>query len=210
MTKPQAIIFDFGFVLLLPQNVDAFWTDLDALAARHGIESGRDMWNALFTSDLWQQAKRGQLSEEAFWRESLGKMSIEGDAAIDTFKRELFEHLQEIHPAMRELLDALGASYRLAVLSNIETKNFEQWLVTTYDLDGIFEVIVGSADTGYAKPEPEIYQLVLDRLDLPPDQTLFVDDLRRNTKAAEELGIPSIVFTEPDALRATLTERGIL
>lgn len=210
MTKPQAIIFDFWFVLLSPVDYDAFYASRDALASRYGFESGSDLWNYIYTTDAWQQAKRGKLSAEAFWVECLKTLGIEGDGAIDAFKRELFEHLQNIHPDMRSLLQTLRQTYRLAIVSNTEVQNFERWLATTHKLGGIFEVVVGSADTGLAKPEPEIYRLALERLNLPPEQTLFVDDLERNTLAAEALGIPSIVFTGPQALRANLTHRGVL
>jgi HAD superfamily hydrolase (TIGR01509 family) len=74
----------------------------------------------------------------------------------------------------------------------------------------MFDVVVPSAKVGLAKPEPEIYQLTLDLLGLKPDETLFIDDLPRNTTAAEALGIPSIVFESPTQLRRELVARGIL
>jgi FMN phosphatase YigB (HAD superfamily) len=61
-----------------------------------------------------------------------------------------------------------------------------------------------------AKPEPEIYQLALKLLGIAPEEALFIDDLPRNTIAAEALGIPSIVFESPAQLRRELQARGIL
>jgi HAD superfamily hydrolase (TIGR01509 family) len=63
---------------------------------------------------------------------------------------------------------------------------------------------------GLAKPEPAIFRLTLNRLGLLPHAVLFVDDLARNTRAAEALCIPAVVFTTASALREVLSSRGIL
>ena len=207
-TRPQAIIFDFGGVLQGSTDSDAFKTGLDALAAEHGFEKGAQLWSHLYHSQAWERAKRGRMTEDEFWADRLGALGVEGEAAITAFLERLFAHLNGIHPAMRQLLHDLRPEVRLAVLSNTAVRIMARWLEEEHDLGGLFEVVVSSADVGLAKPEPEIYLLTLERLDLPPEEALFVDDLSRNTKAAEAVGLPSIQFTTPEALRAELEARG--
>ena len=76
--------------------------------------------------------------------------------------------------------------------------------------DNLFDVVISSADVGYAKPEEEIYRFALEQLALPPEAALFIDDLPRNTLAAEQIGIATIVFTTPSDLVEELKCRSIL
>ena len=73
-----------------------------------------------------------------------------------------------------------------------------------------FDGMLVSGEEGVIKPDPAIYELTLERLGLPAQETLFIDDMPRNTKVAEVLGIPSIVFSGAEALWAELAARGIL
>ena len=61
-------------------------------------------------------------------------------------------------------------------------------------VDDLFEVVVDSAFVGLRKPDPEIYRLTLERLGLPPEACLFVDDTDVNVAAARELGMPAVWF----------------
>jgi HAD superfamily hydrolase (TIGR01509 family) len=74
----------------------------------------------------------------------------------------------------------------------------------------VFDVVVSSAEVGYAKPENQIYRFALNELGLPPEAVMFIDDLPRNTQAAERVGIPAIVFTGPEELLTELRRRSIL
>jgi putative hydrolase of the HAD superfamily len=56
------------------------------------------------------------------------------------------------------------------------------------------------------KPDPRIYQLVCDRLEVSPKETVFLDDLGANLKPARELGMTTIKVAEPDAALATLED----
>jgi putative hydrolase of the HAD superfamily len=58
----------------------------------------------------------------------------------------------------------------------------------------LFDVIVLSAEEGVKKPDPQIYKLLLDRLQTQPDETVFVDDNAENVAAAVALGVQAIQF----------------
>jgi 2-haloacid dehalogenase len=75
---------------------------------------------------------------------------------------------------------------------------------------GWFDGTIVSAVEGVAKPDPAIFELLLDRFDLTPSETLFVDDSADNVQAAKRLGMHAIEFRSPDRLRATLAEAGLL
>lgn len=209
MDKPQAIVFDYGRVLVGPLDPIAFDAELDALAAEHGLADGRALWEHIYISEAWEAAKRGRLSHEAFWHERLAALGIESADDQHAFKRRLF-HYWGLYPAMRGLLDVLKGEYRLAVLSNTSRRDFADYLARARGLTDLFDVVVSSAEEGVAKPEPAIYYTLLRRLGLRAENVLFVDDLKRNTDAAAAFGIPVVVFTTPRAFRGELVARGLL
>jgi putative hydrolase of the HAD superfamily len=95
---------------------------------------------------------------------------------------------------------ARAAGLRTGLLSN-------SWSVADYDpglLAELFDAWVISAEVGLRKPDPAIYALAAERMELPPEAIAFVDDLPGNLKPARALGMTTIVH-RGDAT-ATLAE----
>jgi HAD superfamily hydrolase (TIGR01509 family) len=65
-------------------------------------------------------------------------------------------------------------------------------------LDELFDGIVISGDVGMHKPEPAIYLLGSERIDVPPEQCVFVDDLRENCAGAEDVGMCAVLHRGAD------------
>ena len=63
-------------------------------------------------------------------------------------------------------------------------------------IDEVFDVVVDSAFVGTRKPEPEIYAITLERLGLPAEACVFLDDLEVNVEAAREAGMHGIVYRD--------------
>jgi epoxide hydrolase-like predicted phosphatase len=69
------------------------------------------------------------------------------------------------------------------------------WGTGGYDrplLKELFDAVVISGEVGIRKPAPDIYALGAQRIDLPPEQCVFIDDLAFNLKPADELGMATI------------------
>ena len=79
-----------------------------------------------------------------------------------------------------------------------------------FDFLSWFDGTVVSACEGVAKPDPEIFELLLERFDLDPAKTIFIDDSAVNIKAARSLGIQAVEFDSPDQLRRVLQDAGLL
>jgi len=60
-----------------------------------------------------------------------------------------------------------------------------------------------------AKPEPEIYEILIERFSLTPEKAVFIDDLEENIEAAKDVGLQGIVFKSPDQLKGDLKGLGI-
>jgi putative hydrolase of the HAD superfamily len=90
---------------------------------------------------------------------------------------ELFAYYRRLH----------DRGVRLALLTN-NVREWEPFWRTKLPVDEIFETVVDSGFVGLRKPDPAIYALVLERLALPAEQCVFVDDLDVNVEAARALG----------------------
>jgi 2-haloacid dehalogenase len=95
------------------------------------------------------------------------------------------------------------------VLSNMEPETFPLRLAR-YPFLQSFDGHVISGFEGVVKPDPAIFRTLLQRFDLRPDRTLFVDDRDVNVKAAQDIGIRAVRFESPPQLRECLEELGLL
>ena len=73
-----------------------------------------------------------------------------------------------------------------------------------------FEGTVVSSDEGIVKPDPRIFRILLERYGLDAGSTLLIDDSARNIEAARALGIATVLFESPEALRHALEQAGVL
>jgi 2-haloacid dehalogenase len=110
---------------------------------------------------------------------------------------EIFKELKETY------------KYKIYALTNWSAELFPH-AISRYDFLNWFDGIVVSGAEKMRKPQPEFYQLLLDRHNINPSTALFIDDNYRNIVAAEKLGINSIHFTSPEELRKTLVEMNII
>jgi len=60
-------------------------------------------------------------------------------------------------------------------------------------VDDLFDAVVDSCHAGVRKPDPRIYRLALDAVDVDAEAAVFVDDHPANVAAAEALGMHGIV-----------------
>ncbi len=83
------------------------------------------------------------------------------------------------------------------------------WSTDHYDrelLDDLFDDVVISADVGLHKPDPAIYRLSCERLEVEPAEAVFVDDLRENIAGAEAVGMVGVLHRDPEETASVLEE----
>ena len=98
--------------------------------------------------------------------------------------------------------------YKVFALTNWSAETFPIAL-KRFDFLHWFEGIVVSGTEKTRKPFLDIYQITLDRYQLNPKKTLFIDDNKRNIKAAQKLGIHTIQFQNPIQLQTAMEVIGI-
>jgi 2-haloacid dehalogenase len=114
--------------------------------------------------------------------------------------------LQETVDIYKQLKDS--NQYKFYALTNWSAETFPRAL-KLYDFLHWFDGILVSGEEKLKKPDPAIYQLLLDRYTIDPSTAVFIDDNLRNVKAAIACGIPSIHFTSPADLVRELNELGV-
>lgn len=203
--KIEAVISDFGGVLTTPLmtsfmalqdeigiSPEHFGTALRALTEEDGE-------NPLYAME------RGEITEVAFLdRLGDGLEPVLGHRPQMHRFRELFIGTLEPNPPMIELMRELkGEGLRMAMLTN-NVKEWEPLWRPMLPVDEIFELVVDSAFVGARKPEPEIYELTLERLGLPAEACVLVDDLLPNCEGARAIGMHAVHFRDNDQASADL------
>jgi putative hydrolase of the HAD superfamily len=194
--EPLAVISDFGGVLTSPLHRAflAVQGDLDIPIEAYGeamtaVANGGEL--PLFALE------RGEISEAGFLRDlERGLAGVLGrEVSLDGFGERLMDALEpnaELFDYYRGLRDR---GVRLALLTN-NVREWEPLWRPKLPIDEVFELVVDSAFVGMRKPEPGIYTLTLDRLELPAEACVFVDDLEINVEAARALGMAGIVHRD--------------
>jgi epoxide hydrolase-like predicted phosphatase len=87
------------------------------------------------------------------------------------------------------------SKYRIFALTN-NTTALKNLLKEKFKIENLFDIVFNSAEIGLAKPDPKLFQYVLDQIDTSPEKCLFIDDNIKNTNMAETLGFKTICFTD--------------
>ena len=109
-----------------------------------------------------------------------------------------------VRPEMIDFIRGLRArDLKTAALTN-NWKSRNQWYRLMGELQAEFDVFVESCKVGLRKPDPRIYELVLDELGVPAPDSIFLDDLGANLKPARAMGMATIKVEDPNEALAEL------
>ena len=199
----HAFIFDYGNVLLEwnPRNVYQRYFPDDAEGMERFFRDVDFMeWNA-------QQDK--------------GRPFAEGVAALSEKFPQYAKLIQAYHNNWK---DSIGGSYAgtIEILKQLKQAGYSlyglsNWSAETfplarekYDFFELFDDMVISGEVGHVKPDPEIFQIMLNKIGRPAHECLFIDDSLSNIKQAQAMGFAVIHFLSPDQLRTRLQDLYIL
>jgi 2-haloacid dehalogenase len=200
--RPTAVVFDLGGVLIdwNPRHLYRRLFDDEAEMERFLAEVVSPAWNL--------EQDRGRPFADGI-AELIRRHPDRADL-IEMFWSRWIEMLGEPFPesvAVLEELDAAGV--RLFALTNWSAETFALGAPRLPFLER-FEAVLVSGDVKLVKPDPAIFQLLVDRHGLEPARTLFIDDMRPNVDAAAALGFRAIQFSDAPSLRRTLVALDLL
>lgn len=202
----DALVLDFGGVLTTPLQ-DA----MVRFASEVGIELQDFVRVALSAysggeDDLVVSFETGQISEEEFARAFATRLKEETGCEVDPegLVGRIFSGLRLEEDMLTAVEGARGKGLKTGLLSN-------SWGTNLYPrarIDSLFDAIVISGEVGLRKPDPAIFELVLQRLGVSGHRCVFVDDHPGHLAAAAEMGMTTVLHRTP---ALTITElEGVL
>lgn len=105
---------------------------------------------------------------------------------------EAITYQEQVAPTAELIAELKAAGYKLFVLSNMSKEYID--FLREMDVFKYFDGQIISCEVSLIKPEKEIYELLLERYNLEPEQTIFIDDRKQNVEAAAEVGIVPFHF----------------
>lgn len=179
------IVFDLGNVLISFQPSEYF----DKKNYPQNIKE--TILADIFASREWLLLDNGDISiQEAIDSISL-KSTLNRDEIIHIFNLRS-DLIFPIGENVKVLPELKKQGYSLYFLSNFPMDIFEE-VKAGYYFFKYFDGGVISADAKVSKPDHRIYNILLERYSLKPEECLFIDDLEVNVKAAEETGMKGLI-----------------
>lgn len=148
---------------------------------------------------------RGEIAEELFWKRVGQDLNVPMPESASLWN-EAFGTICRPREAMYDLAQALHKDFKTAVLSNTELAAKPYCLAHRADY---FDVKVFSCDEGFIKPQRELYEICLQRLEVKPQEAIFIDDLQDNVAGARAVGLQAIHYVSYQELLEQLQEFGI-
>lgn len=145
----------------------------------------------------------GKISEPAFWKKLFAITKITYSLPTNSLWSKEFRKRYTINNDVMEIVTSLsGKGMKLAILSNTIASHAKvNQQMGVYDF---FPVRILSHEVKLRKPDPKIYQLVLEKLDVKPENSVYIDDMKENTEPAKVIGMHTIVFHNAFQLRKEL------
>ena len=195
----RAIVCDFGGVLTSPligsfaRYQDHAGIPLESLGKAMAAIAERDGAHPLFELEC------GRMTEPVFLDKLSATLSedLGRHVPMHEFSAHLWDGLHRNEPMIELMGELRDAGYRMALLTN-NVREWEPRWRSMMPVDEVFELVVDSAFVGMRKPDRAIYELTVERLGVPADECLFVDDFAHNCAAAREVGMTAVVYEEPD------------
>lgn len=197
----QLITFDLGNVLVRVDH-GRFCRRLAAAAGT----SPEEVYRRVFQSSLEPGFDTGRLTPAEFYTTIMSAFNLNLEMAEFTaWWNDIFQPF----PAMETLVAELAGRLPLFLLSNTNVLHFA-YLRAHYPVLSHFDRLLLSFELGCRKPEPAIYQALIQAAGLPPAAILFIDDRRDFVAAAREQGLQAWQFQSPADLRQRLAALGLL
>lgn len=190
----EAVIFDFGGVLT-SSPFEAF--------ARYEVERGlpidiiRRTNAANHLENAWAKFERAEVDIDTF-----DKLFATESLALgaEVRGRDVLPLLQgDLRPGMVEALKRIKTQFKTGCITNNLPANAIGSMtgrsLYVAEVMVLFDHVIESAKIGLRKPDPRIYQLMVETLKVDPNNCVYLDDLGVNLKPAREMGMKTIKVT---------------
>jgi putative hydrolase of the HAD superfamily len=198
----STVIFDVGGVLIRTEDR----RPRQELEQQLGLSPGQAEL-LVFNSDMGRAAQLGEISSAELWEWVRQQLQLD-EAGLRHFQSQFWAG-DRLNTELLALVRALRPRYRTAIISNF-MDDLPRLMTEVYPMADAFEEVVISAAEGVMKPDPEIFERALRRLDCAAAETVFIDDFPHNLAGARAVGIRTIHYTPTTDVRAELAQVGVI
>jgi putative hydrolase of the HAD superfamily len=204
--KIEAVIFDLGGVVF--DSPLEFIRDYER---RHGLPEhfiARIVGGYGGTDGPWHRLERGELTLSSFCAQFDADIRAAGENASSADLMNEMAARSRLRPSM---IDAIRGVRTRGLKAAALTNNWVMGSEPEHDarlepLRAEFHVFVESCKVGMRKPDPRIYELACQKLDVEPSRAVFLDDMGQNLKVAKSLGMTTIKVADPTVALTELEE----
>jgi putative hydrolase of the HAD superfamily len=194
VARARALLVDYGGVLTTPVR-DSF----AAFARREGLEPDA-VWRAMRDAgrgqdDPFSLVETGRIDEAQFDRRLAAILSerLAVPIAADGLRARLFSAIEPDRAMVAAVRAARARGVPVGLVSNSWGGTYGEGGSARADFDRMFDAVVISGEVGLRKPEPGIYRLAASRIGVPPQDCVFVDDVRVNVEGAAAVGMIGVL-----------------
>jgi putative hydrolase of the HAD superfamily len=209
MQHIKNIIFDLGGVII---NLDVNKTILEFNKLTYMP------FEAIYTqasqTELFNALDKGAISNEEFFKEIRKQIRYEGPES--ELLRAWNSMLLDVPEKRLDVLVKMKQNYNTFLLSNTCEPHITAFEHDLYIKHGVknfndyFDEVYYSCRLGMRKPDKEIFEFVLDKNNLKPEETVFIDDSIQHVKGAGECGISAFLLPKNTEFGDFLKELGLL
>ncbi len=189
MSEIKVVFWDLGRVLVRTEDR----SNRERWEQRLGMEP-RQLDRLIFGGEMGRKAALGQASVEEVWESVRQELDLSLDER-EQLARDFWQG-DDLDEELVAFIRGLRARFQTGLISNAWLE-LRELLEGHWHIDDAFDDLVISAEVGLVKPDPAIYKLALERLNVEADQAVFVDDFTQNIAAAADVGMHAVHFTDP-------------
>ncbi len=184
----RAVYFDLGAVILrtedtaprtkLAESLGMTYDEIVEVVHGGGVDGSA------------ARAALGLITEEQHWLNVVRRLNLP-ESEIPRVEDAFFAG-DRLDQTLLAFMRSLRRGIKVGLISNAWS-GLRPWIVRQ-KFENAFDHMTISAEVGVAKPDERIYRLALEKLDVRPEEAVFVDDVPANIEAARDLGMYGIVF----------------
>ncbi len=186
----RAVFWDLGGVLVRTED----HTTRENLAIRLGM-SRTELENLVFAGDSGNRAQLGETNAEQHWQSLSSNLGLSIEEMI-VFQRDFWGG-DRLDTALIEYIRALHTRHKIGLISNAFS-DLRHIITNVWNIEDTFDDMTISSEVGIMKPDPRIFQMALERLDVHPQESIFIDDFPHNVDGARNINMQAIHFQTRD------------
>jgi epoxide hydrolase-like predicted phosphatase len=193
----RAVFVDFGGVLVRTEDEGP----RSRLAEKLGM-TRYELEELVFESESSLKASLGEITEDMHLKNVVRSLNLD-PVEVSSFTEAFFAG-DRTDPLLLDYLRSLRPGHKVGLISNAWSglRDF----IARQEMADLFDAMTISAEAGTMKPYGQIYRIAMEELQVQPDESVFVDDMRRNVEGARSVGMHAIHFTQPAVVLEELKE----